>query len=99
MPNIPSKSQTNYTYNFTPTEEQLKIIHFISGKAIVKAGPGCAKTSTLAMRCLFMIRNGTDAESIVILTHSKELTLDIKSTLEKYLGEEVAAKVTVENLA
>ncbi len=33
-----------------PTQEQAKIINHLRGHCIVKAGPGCAKTSTLALR-------------------------------------------------
>jgi hypothetical protein len=37
-----------------PTPEQQLIINHLHGHGIVKAGPGCAKTSTLALRVKYL---------------------------------------------
>jgi len=78
-----------------PTLEQKRIVKFNSGTAMVRAGAGCTKTTTLAMRAGHLIETGVKPRSIVILTYSKALTLDIKKTLAKLLGDEVADKVVV----
>lgn len=78
-----------------PTREQQKIINFTSGEAMVKAGAGCAKTTTLGMRTGHLVKLGFETKSIVILTYSKALTKDISNTLEKFLDDDVAESVTV----
>jgi DNA helicase-2/ATP-dependent DNA helicase PcrA len=81
-----------------PTDEQKQIINHLHGHAMVKAGPGCAKTSTLALRVKHLHQLGCCLKSIVIVTYSKELTLDIKRTLAKQLHPAVAKKVTVKTI-
>jgi len=51
-----------------PTLEQIKIINPSKGNALVKAGPGCAKTTTLALRAKHMIKLGYEPNSMVLLT-------------------------------
>src|SRR5450631_4375617 len=41
-----------------PTPEQKMIINHLHGHAVVKAGPVCAKTSTLALRAKHLIERG-----------------------------------------
>lgn len=77
-----------------PTREQQLIINHRRGHAMVKAGPGCAKTSTLALRVKYMLDRGCDPSSIVILTYGKALTLDITRTLFQLLGPR-ANQITV----
>ncbi|MCK9619143.1 MAG: ATP-dependent helicase [Methylobacter sp.] len=81
-----------------PTNEQKQIINHLYGHAMVKAGPGCAKTSTLALRVKRLHELGYSPKSIVIVTYSKGLTLDIKRTLAKQLHPAVAKKVTVKTI-
>jgi len=81
-----------------PTFEQTQIINHERGHAMVQAGPGCAKTSTLALRTQYLIRNGCDPKGIVFVTYTKALASDIKNTLNKQLGEKVAGQVVVKTL-
>jgi DNA helicase-2/ATP-dependent DNA helicase PcrA len=77
-----------------PTREQKLIINHLRGHAMVTAGPGCAKTSTLALRVMYMLDQGCEPTSIVILTYGKELASDIAETLSKLVGTD-AQQVTV----
>lgn len=81
-----------------PTDEQKQIIRHATGHAMVKAGPGCAKTSTLALRTQRLIKQGNDPENIVLVTYSKDLTEDIKRTLAERLSPEEAEQVVVKTI-
>jgi len=81
-----------------PTPEQQLIIKHLHGHAMVKAGPGCAKTSTLALRAKHLLDMGCDPKSIAIVTYSKALTLDIAKTLTKQLGKYLVKQITVKTI-
>ncbi len=82
-----------------PTPEQKLIIKHLHGHAMVKAGPGCAKTATLALRVMHMLKQGYEPSSIVILTHGKALSLDIVETLSKSdLAGPVIQQITVSTI-
>jgi DNA helicase-2/ATP-dependent DNA helicase PcrA len=78
-----------------PTQEQAKIINHLRGHCIVKAGPGCAKTSTLALRVKHLLNNNYDPQSMVLVTHSKALAADIQHTIEGLVGQRKAEQITV----
>jgi len=80
-----------------PTLEQIKIINPSKGNALVKAGPGCAKTTTLALRAKHMIKLGYEPNSMVLLTYGKALASDIQSTLFRLVGK-AAADITVSTI-
>jgi DNA helicase-2/ATP-dependent DNA helicase PcrA len=80
------------------TSEQEQIIEHVSGHAMVHAGPGCGKTTTLALRAKYLIEIGINPKSIAIVTHNKALALDIKKTLNKHLGKKMAKQVVVKTL-
>ena len=86
------------TLKLTPTHEQKLITRHLQGHAMVKAGPGCAKTSTLALRVQHMLDLEYEPSSIVILTYGKALPLDIVETLTKFIGTEVAKQITVSTI-
>ncbi|WP_367155179.1 UvrD-helicase domain-containing protein [Methylomonas sp. HYX-M1] len=81
-----------------PTYEQLKIIRFINGTCQVTAGPGCAKTTTLAMRAQYLVERGIVPGQIAIATYSKALVNDINAALTKLLGEKIASQISVKTL-
>lgn len=80
------------------THEQKLITRHLQGHAMVKAGPGCAKTSTLALRVQHMLDLEYEPSSIVILTYGKALPLDIVNTLSKFISPEVAKQITVSTI-
>lgn len=81
-----------------PTNEQKQIIHHAIGHAMVKAGPGCAKTSTLALRVKQLLEQGCCPENIVIMTYTNALVEDIRRTLAKLLSTEDAKQVVVKTI-
>lgn len=64
-----------------PTKEQKLIIKHRVGNAMVNAGPGCAKTTTLALATQAMLKDGIDPSHILLMTYSKALTADIKKAV------------------
>lgn len=83
---------------FKPTNEQKQIIKHVAGHAMVKAGPGCAKTSTLALRIRRLLEIGCDPENIVIMTYTDALTEDIKQTLAELFGNKKTEQITVKTI-
>lgn len=81
-----------------PTYEQKQIIHHAVGSAMVKAGPGCAKTSTLALRTKRLIEQGCCPKNIVIMTYTNALVEDIRRTLAKLLGTEETGQIVVKTI-
>lgn len=81
-----------------PTPEQKRIINHLQGHAMVDAGPGCAKTSTLALRVRHMLDQGYEPSSMVILTYGKALSLDIVDTLSELIGPAATKQVTVSTI-
>ncbi|WP_340124180.1 hypothetical protein [Methylobacter svalbardensis] len=55
------------TPTLKPTPEQKLIVKHQHANAMVVAGPGCAITSTMALRAKHMLDQGYGPESIVIL--------------------------------
>ena len=89
---------TAATRKLKPTLEQKLIIKHLQGHAMVDAGPGCAKTSTLALRVMHMLKQGYEPSSIVILTHGKALAADIADTLSKFVDRDVAQQINVSTI-
>lgn len=82
----------------TPTPEQQRIIKHESGHAMVKAGPGCGKTSTLALRTECLIESGSDPTTIVIMTFGKALSEEIPETLVGHIGQQLVEQMTVSTI-
>lgn len=52
-------------------EQQLKIVNHINGPLLCIAGPGSGKTTSIIGRVLNMVKNGVDAQSILVVTFTK----------------------------
>ena len=69
-------------------EAQEKLIHFNQGAALVLAGAGAGKTSSIVERFYHLINLGEEIENILILTFSKDAAKEVKERIYKRLSDE-----------
>lgn len=67
-------------------DQQKKAAAHPSGHAIVLAGPGTGKTLTLVARHAYLRSRGVPAESVMVVTFTKEAAEELKSKLSKSVG-------------
>lgn len=72
---------------FVPNEEQRKCIENLDGSYLVLAGPGTGKTTTVVHRIKYMLEQNKDPEKILCLTYSDAAAGEMKSKLDKIMGE------------
>lgn len=64
-------------------EDQRKAVTYTGNKPlIINAGPGSGKTRVIVERVRFLIKNGADASSILLITFTNEATNEIKNRLK-----------------
>jgi len=68
-------------------EQQKKAASHPSGDAIVLAGPGTGKTLTLVARHAYLRSRGVPADSILVVTFTKEAAEELKHKLSKNVGQ------------
>ncbi|NTF17535.1 ATP-dependent helicase [Agrobacterium rubi] len=68
-------------------EQQKKAASHPSGDAIVLAGPGTGKTLTLVARHAYLRSRGVPADSIMVVTFTKEASEELKNKLSKSVGQ------------
>ena len=80
----------------SPSNSQLKAIHFGSGTMLVLAGPGSGKTFVIIQRILNLILvNQIKPEHILVISFSKASTLELKQRFQKQIKEQF--KITNHN--
>ncbi len=82
-------SLQNKTQTIGINEEQQKAIEHKGGPALVIAGPGTGKTFTLTKRIAWLINQGIAPEKILAITFTNQAAREMKSRLEKDLGETI----------
>ncbi len=79
-----------------PTEEQEKAAAFCGRPALVDAGPGTGKTSTLVRRIVYFIREkNIPPQSILVLTFSNEAAAELEERISRILDSEAASQLLV----
>ncbi|MFN3740743.1 MAG: UvrD-helicase domain-containing protein [Thermodesulfovibrionales bacterium] len=68
-------------------ESQRKAATHIDGPAVVIAGPGTGKTKTLVKRVEYLINNGIEPDSIVIITFSNKAATELNGRLKNILKD------------
>ena len=77
-------------------DDQRRAAEYLQGAAIVDAGPGTGKTSTLVMRVDFLLRQkGVDPSHILILTFSNEAADELRERIGKRFDEETANNIEI----
>lgn len=78
------------------TSEQIQIVTHSDGHAVVQAGPGVGKSTTLRYRVKHLIEErGANPSSIVVLMFNKAARKSFKEGLVKLLGGRIANQVQV----
>lgn len=70
------------------SNDQNRIIQHDGGHAIIMACPGAGKTSTLAQRIVYLLRNGADPRRITVMMFGSSAQKDFVSRLKKAAGDE-----------
>lgn len=71
--------------------EQLEIVKNGSGCCLVVAGPGSGKTRTLVYRVAYLLESGANPSSILLLTFTNKAAREMKSRINKLVGEKSGA--------
>lgn len=74
-------------------EGQKKVLLSTKGQYLVIAGAGSGKTHTIVYRTAWLIENGVDERSILMITFTKKSAFEMKERLEKVLKRDV--KITI----
>ena len=70
-------------------EPQLEAVQQPTGAMLVLAGAGSGKTKVLTTRIVNLIKNGANPKEILAVTFTNKAAKEMKSRLEKILGEQV----------
>ena len=80
----------------TDIRAQIAAARHLGSAALVNAGPGTGKTTTLSMRVEFLLKEcGAAPEEILILTFSNEAAATLRSRLADRLGQDVADQIEI----
>ncbi len=77
----------NTALKFEPNEKQKLAIETLDGPIMVLAGPGTGKTFTIIERIKYMIKSGISPERILCMTFSEAAASEMKTRLEKEIGQ------------
>lgn len=70
-----------------PNKKQQEAIKQLDGTIMVLAGPGTGKTFTIIEKIKYMIASGISPEKILCMTFSDAASTEMKTRLEKEIGE------------
>lgn len=74
--------------SFSPSPEQKRVIDSRGKNLLVSAAAGSGKTTVLVERVLNLLKEGTDIESILIVTFTRAASADMKNKLFERLSKE-----------
>lgn len=74
--------------------EQAKAIKSLDGYNFVLAGAGSGKTHVLISRIAYMLQQGIDPSSILLITFTNKAAKEMKDRVMKLLGDDKGAQVT-----
>ena len=84
------------------TKEQQEVIEYGKGSLLVEAGPGSGKTFVIVNRILYLLENGVDPKSFLVITFTNKATDNLKFKLRKELAKkfkkELSEELSEENL-
>lgn len=68
----------------------------LGSPALVNAGPGTGKTTTLVMRVEFLLKEcGASPEEMLILTFSNEAAATLRTRISELMGDDVAGRIEI----
>src|SRR3989338_11121407 len=79
-----SKAQINYQKELN--SEQLNVVLNGDGACLVLAGAGSGKTRTITYRVAYLLEQGVDPSSILLLTFTNKAAREMLDRVERLLG-------------
>src|SRR3954471_19156698 len=81
------------------TPEQRRIVEWGDGPAVVIAGAGTGKTRVIVERVKYLLehQDGLLPENLLVLTYNVKAARELRQRLEKTLGAETRARISVSN--
>lgn len=67
-------------------EKQREAISCIDGPLLIVAGPGSGKTSVIAARCAYLIRNGIRPDNILVITFTRAAANEMRDRFSAFPG-------------
>lgn len=80
------------------TENQKDVIEYGHGTLLVEAGPGSGKTTVIVERIKYLIKQGVDPESFLVITFTNKATDNLKYKLRKELSNEIVSKMQISTI-
>lgn len=87
------ETKSDYPYLKKLNKEQFEAATTIDGKLLILAGAGSGKTATLVARVAYMIDNGIDPASILLLTFTNKAAREMRERIAQSVGD-AADKIT-----
>lgn len=75
------------TFTLIPTEEQCKISRSAAPFIRLVAGPGTGKSLVIADRCYWLLNSGAQADSIFVVSFTREASRDLRKRIVRYSRE------------
>jgi len=77
---------------------QKKVIEHGPGTLLVEAGPGSGKTTVIVERIKYLIEQGVDPESFLVITFTIKAAENLKNKLRKDLSNEIVSKMQISTI-
>ena len=77
---------------------QKKIIEHGPGALLVEAGPGSGKTTVIVEKIKYLIDEGVDPESFLVITFTINAAENLKNKLRKDLSNEIVSKMQISTI-
>jgi len=84
--------------DFSPTEDQLKVINFKDGICRVNAAAGTGKTTVIALRVVELLKSGVRPQDILLITFTNKACEEMKEKIKLWLGKKDIDTSIVEDL-
>ena len=79
-------------------EFQDKVIEYGKGNLLVEAGPGSGKTTVILKRIKYLIGEGVEPETFLVITFTRKAAENLQTKLKKYISKEKIDKMQISTI-